>query len=284
MMPVYIEAVSLLLQEVNETSLELKKELERTSGQKFRRVNHFVLLALAGVFRLPNLSQIDPMCSLYVGTANGCVRDTLNMLEQMYRDTLLPMPFTFMGISTNMAGFHIAQNLGLTGTNLTVSNLNDPFGQALALACMDIEMGKTNSALVGCIDEGVFPLNEFKRVTQKKSDAPLLEGGCWLKLSFACSNPLAVIIARESFKTQEAVDGYLKSQDVNEDLRVIIDQETNYVSSGNAIGYVRALQEQHSGVIALVTQSGRMHFTVTLTRMLGQFVYNENTTNPQKRS
>ena len=269
MMPLYIEAVSLLLQEVTETSSELKKELERTSGQKFRRVNHFVLLALAGVFRLPNLSQIDPMCSLYVGTANGCTRDTLNMLEQMYRDTLLPMPFTFMGTSTNMAGFHIAQNLGLTGTNLTVSNLNDPFGEALTLACMDIEMGKTNSALVGCIDEGVFPLNEFKRVTQNKSDAPLLEGGCWLKLSLACSNPLAVIIAQESFKTLDEVDVYLKSQELIEPLSVIKNQATQYIGSSGGIEYVHTLQEQHSGVIALVTQSGRMSFTVTLTRVLG---------------
>lgn len=269
MKPLYIEAVSLLVQEVSESSLELKKELERTSGQKFRRINHFVLLALAGVFRLPNLSLIDPMCSLYVGTANGCARDTLNMLEQMYRDTLLPMPFTFMGISTNMAGFHIAQNLGLTGTNLTVSNLKDPFGQALALACMDMEMGKTNSALVGCVDEGVFPLDEFKRVTQNNTNAPLFEGGCWLKLSLACNNPLAVIIARESFKTQEAVKEYLKSQETDEGLIVIKNQSSDYIGSGSAVEYVRALQEQQSGVIALVTQTGRMCFTVTLTRVLG---------------
>ena len=269
MKPLYIEAVSLLLQEVSETSTALKKELERTSGKKFRRVNHFVLLALAGVFRLPNLSRIDPRCSLYVGTANGCVQDTLNMLEQMYRDTLLPMPFTFMGISTNMAGFHIAQNLGLSGTNLTVSSLNDPFGQALALASMDIEMEKTASALVGCVDEGVYPLDEFKQAARKNENDSLLEGGCWIKLALECANPLAVIYARESFKTLDEVDVYLKSQDLFEPLRVIKNQATDYIGSSEGIEYVRALQEQHCGVIALVSQSGRMSFTVTLTRVLG---------------
>jgi hypothetical protein len=122
---------------------------------------------------------------------------------------------------------------------------------------------------VGCVDEGVFPLDEFKRVTQNKSDTPLLEGGCWIKLSLACPNPLAVIIARESFKTQEAVEEYLKSQETDEGLVVIKNQSSDYIGSGSGIEYVRALQEQRSGVIALVTQNGRMHFTVSLTRVLG---------------
>ena len=57
MKPLYIEAVSLLIQEVSATSTELKKELEHTAGQKFRRINHFVLLALTAVFRLPKIGR-----------------------------------------------------------------------------------------------------------------------------------------------------------------------------------------------------------------------------------
>lgn len=269
MKPLYIEAVSLLIQEVSATSTELKKELEHTAGQKFRRINHFVLLALTAVFRLPNLSRIDPKCSLYLGTSNGCARDTLNMLEQMYRDTQLPMPFTFMGISTNMAGFHIGQNLRLSGSNLTVSNIYDPFGQALALACMDIEMEKVSSALVGCVDEGVFPLDEFKRVTHKSKNDCLLEGGGWLKLSLACVDPLAVIIARESFKTLAAVEDYCEQQALNEPLTVIRNRESGYVGASGGIDYVQALLTQQSGMIALISQTGLMHFSVTLTRILG---------------
>lgn len=269
MKPLYIEAVSLLLQEVSESSSDLKKELERTSGQKFRRVNHFVLLALAGVFRLPNISQINPMCSLYVGTANGCVRDTLKMLEQMYQDTLLPMPFTFMGTSTNLAGFHIAQTLGLAGTNLTVSNLKDPFTQALALACMDIEMEKTDSALVGCVDEGVFPLDEFKQVTQCCENDILLEGGCWLKLTRACDKPLAMIRAQKSFMTMDAVEEYLNEEKRGEYLSILYEKKSSYIGSSLGIDYVRALQEQQRGSIAIVSQSGKNRFLVTLTQLLG---------------
>ncbi len=269
MKPLYIEAVSLLIQEVSESSIELKKELEQTAGQKFRRVNHFILLALTAVFRLPNLSMIDPMCSLYLGTSNGCARDTLNMLKQMYRDTQLPMPFTFMGISTNMAGFHIGQNLRLSGSNLTVSNLKDPFGQALALACMDIEMGKTSSALVGYVDEGVFPPDKFKQVMDKSKYDCLLEGGGWLKLSLACANPLAVIIARESFKTLAEVEEYCEQQALNEHLTVIRNRESSYVGASGGVDYMQALQEQRSGIIALVSQTGLMSFSVTLTRLLG---------------
>lgn len=268
MKPLYIEAVSLLLQEVSESSAELKKELERTSGQKFRRVNHFVLLALATVFRLPNLSTIDSKCALYVATANGCVRDVVKMLEQMYRDTLLPMPFTFMGTSTSMAGFHISQVLGLSGTNLTVSNPYGAFEQALGMACTQLESGKSESALVGYVDEGVFPLDEFKKVTHN-GDEVILEGGCWLKLSIECDNPRAVIIARESFKTLEAVEEYCNTQVMSEPLTVIQNRESSYVGNSGGIDYIRALQEQRYGVIALITQEGKCHFSVTLTRLLG---------------
>lgn len=269
MKPLYIESVSLLIQEVSESSSDLKKELEYTSGQKFRRVNHFVLLALAGVFRLPNLSSIDPMCSLYVGTANGCVRDTLKMLEQMYQDTLLPMPFTFMGTSTNMAGFHIAQTLGLRGSNLTVSNLQDPFTQALVLGCMDIEMGKTASALVGCVDEGAFPLDEFKRVIQRSEDKILLEGGCWVKLTSMCEKPLAMVSAYESFTTEKAVEEYLQNVQQDEPLSILRKKRSSYIGSSIGVDYVRALQEQQNGAVALVSQSGKSCFSVIITRLLG---------------
>ncbi|MDD5385588.1 MAG: beta-ketoacyl synthase N-terminal-like domain-containing protein [Sulfuricurvum sp.] len=268
MKPLYIEAVSLLLQEASESSAELKKELERTSGQKFRRVNHFVLLALATVFRLPNLSNLDPKCALYIGTANGCVRDVVKMLEQMYRDTLLPMPFTFMGTSTSMAGFHIAQTLGLSGTALTVSNPYGAFEQALGMACTQLESGKSTSALVGCVDEGVFPLDEFKKVTQNDEEV-VLEGGCWIKLALECANPHAVIIARESFKTAQAVKEYCEKQALSEPLTVIRNRESGYVGNSGGIDYVRALQEQQRGVIALITKEGKSRFSVTLTRLLG---------------
>lgn len=269
MKPLYIEAVSLFLQEVSESSNDLKKELEHTSGQKFRRVNHFSLLALAGIFRIPNLSTIDPMSSLYLGTANGCVRDTLKMLEQMYQDALLPMPFTFMGTSTNMAGFHIAQTLGLQGANLTLSNLKDPFSQALALASMDIMMAKSSSALVGCVDEGVFPLDAFKRAIQRNENDALVEGGCWLKLTHTCEKPLAIISAQESFTTYKEVEHFLSEEKLCEPISILREKPSSYIGSSLGIDYVRALQEQQKGTLALVSQSGKNHFLVTITRLLG---------------
>jgi hypothetical protein len=268
MKPLYIESVSLLLQEVSESSISLKKELEETSGKKFRRVNHFVLLALASVFRLPNVKTIDPECSLYVGTSNGCSRDTLAMLEQMYRDSLLPMPFTFMGLSTNMASFHIAQNLGLSGTNLTLSNITEPFGAALSLACMDIEMGKTTSALVGCVDEGAFPLNEFNKVIGQQEGAVLLEGGCWMKLASRCDNPIAVIYACESFKTLDDIEEYLKQENLLESHIVRRDDNSSYIGATEGIDFIQAIQEARSKVIVLISRLGISSFSLTLTRIL----------------
>lgn len=294
MKPLFIESVSTLLSEVEESSSDLKKELERTSGEKFRRVNHFSLLALAGIFRLPNLQNIDSKCALYVGTKNGCVRDVVKMLKQMYSEALLPMPFTFLGTSTGMAGFHIAQTLGLRGANITVSNPNGAFEHALSMACMDMEMEKTTSALVGCIDEGGYPLDLFKKAIGYSDDGQLLEGGCWLKLTVSCENPLGMIYARDSLKTILAVKSYLSAQSFEGPVTVIVDEswdidekisllealpqgtkigekdkESRYVGFDGGINYVRTVQEQCTGVIVLIYREGRMRFGVILTQLFG---------------
>lgn len=294
MNPLYIESVSTLLCEVEESSSHLKKELERTSGEKFRRVNHFCLLALAGIFRLPNLRNTDAECALYVGTKNGCVRDVVKMLKQMYTESLLPMPFTFLGTSTGMAGFYISQTLGLRGANITVSNPNGAFEHALSMACMDMEMKKTTSALIGCVDEGVYPLDLFKKAIGYCDDMPLLEGGCWLKLTVSCNDPLAMIYAKGSFKTFLDVQSYLSAQSFEGQVTVIAEEalsideqasllealpmgakfgerhkESRYVGFVGGIDYVRTVQEQRSGVAVLIYREGRIRFGVLLTRLLG---------------
>lgn len=268
MKPIFIEAVSVLLQEVSESSGELKKELESSAGVKFRRVNHFTLLALGTIFRLPNVRKSEPHCGLYLATSNGSVRDTLKMLGEMYRDTLLPMPFTFMGTSSSMGGFHIAQTLGLSGINLSVSSPNDPFVQALNFACTDIENHKTDSALVGCVDEGVFPLEEFKAVTQN-SEPQMYEGGCWLKLSLRSETPMAVIYDRQSFLTWDALQHYLEKECGEESLLMVQSHPSGYVGSSIGLDFIEALQSPRDGVIALVSRLGVNSFSLVLTRRLG---------------
>jgi len=162
------------------------------------------------------------------------------------------------------------------------------------MACMDMEMEKTTSALVGCVDEGAYPLDLFKKIIAYSDDLPLLEGGCWLKLTVSCENPLGMIYARDSFKTLPAVKSYLSAQIFEGQVTVIVDEswgideknslleslpqgtkfsekqkESRYVGFFLGIDYARTVQDQRMGVAVLISREGRMRFGVILTQLFG---------------
>lgn len=183
MREVYIRSAACLVHNHTEDFSLVKQELERNSGKKFRRVNRFIILALASVYRFPEISQIDSECSLYLGTKHGCAADSFGMLKQMYQETLIPLPFTFINTSANMAGFYIAQSLGLLGENYTFSQPWGSFEKAFTLAYRDIRMGRNESALAGSCDEAVFLPEDVRHLLDMQNDDTLLEGGCWIHLS-----------------------------------------------------------------------------------------------------
>ncbi|MEJ2489882.1 MAG: beta-ketoacyl synthase N-terminal-like domain-containing protein, partial [Sulfurovaceae bacterium] len=162
MQDIYIEDFSYILTDQKIPTGEIKKELEIKSGQKYRRINRYIILALAGIYNMPSIKEIDEKCALLIGTRNGCITETINMLDQIHNSSLLPMPFTFIASSTNMVNFHVAQSLGLNGSNFTLSNRYSPFAVALDSAYFDINDSKTSAALVGCVDEIAEPIEKFK--------------------------------------------------------------------------------------------------------------------------
>lgn len=183
MRTVYIHACAVLAHNPQDDFAPIKQELEQTSGKKFRRINRFIVLALASVYRLPALAQMDHESSLYLGTHHGCASDSFGMLRQMYCEQLIPLPFTFINTSANMAGFYIGQSLGLAGESYTFSQPWGSFEKSFALAYRDIDSGRNRSALAGSCDEAVFPLEESRKSMGMGDDELVLEGGCWFHLS-----------------------------------------------------------------------------------------------------
>lgn len=187
MREVYIRSIAALAHDPEDEFSHVKQELEHRSGKKFRRINRFILLALASAYRLPDIAEVDCESSLYLGTQHGCAADSFGMLTQMYREKLIPLPFTFINTSANMAGFYIAQSLGLSGESYTFSQPWGSFEKAFSLAYRGVRSGRNRSALAGSCDEAVFPLEDSRRAMGVGDDEPLLEGGCWMHLT---SEPL----------------------------------------------------------------------------------------------
>ncbi|MDD2829451.1 MAG: beta-ketoacyl synthase N-terminal-like domain-containing protein [Sulfuricurvum sp.] len=275
MKKVYIESVTSLMCTSDHPSADLKKELEVLSTQKFRRINRYILLGLCGVFNLPEINHVDKSSALYIGTKNGCISETVSMLGQIYRDELLPMPFTFIGSSTNMASYHIANALGLHGGNYTLSHRYAPFECALDMAYWDMVEGKSNSAIVGCIDEAALPLEAFKEVVGMGDVAELYEGGYWLSLTTHANNPIAEVVESKRFKTFAQVEAYLPRE-----VKIIHDdsypdnQSRGYIGSNSGLMFVEALQEGVDEQIAYVTQLGQHQFLMLMVKSLSVNDYN----------
>lgn len=193
MRAVYIHACAVLAHNPEGDFTLIKQELEQTSGKKFRRINRFITLALASVYRLPVSAQMDPESSLYLGTHHGCASDSFGMLRQMYCEQLIPLPFTFINTSANMAGFYIGQSLGLAGESYTFSQPWGSFEKSFALAYRNIYSGRNRSALAGSCDEAIFPLEESRKSMGMGEHELLLEGGCWLHLSSEESGAIATM-------------------------------------------------------------------------------------------
>jgi hypothetical protein len=266
---VFIESVSIMSCRSDFPSSELKKELESLSGQKFRRINRYILLGLCGVFRLPNIGSIDPSASLYIGTKNGCITETVSMLGQIYRDALLPMPFTFIGSSTNMVSYHVARSLRITGGNYTLSHRFSPLEVALEMGYRDMASQKTDSALIGCVDEAALPLEAFKKVVGMEGIEHQLEGGCWLRLGRKSQHAIAEIIDVKRFTTLEEVQESLGTE-----VTLILDDSFDaggmgtYVGSNSALILVEMLSTLKEGMIAIAIGMGSRQISLMRIKIL----------------
>jgi hypothetical protein len=275
MKKVYIESVATLLYPSDYPNTDLKKELEILSTQKFRRINRYILLGLCGVFKLPEIKNIVKNSALYIGTKNGCITETVSMLGQIYRDSLLPMPFTFIASSANMASYHIANALGLSGGNYTLSHRYAPFETALEMGYWDIAEGKNGSAIIGCIDEAALPLDAFKEAVEMSEVDEPLEGGYWLALSSDPIAPIAEVIEAKRFKTLAQIEVYLPQE-----VRIIRDDSfkenscQRYVGSNSGLEFITVLQEALVENIALVTRIGKHQFSLLIIKNLSVKDYN----------
>ncbi len=266
---VYIESACELVCSSAHPASDLKQELERLSNQKFRRINRYILLALCGVFRLPSIGAVPPSSGLYIGTKNGCITETVSMLGQIYRDSLLPMPFTFIASSSNMASYHIASALRLHGGNYTLSHASAPFETAFASAYRDIVAGKCDTALAGCTDEAALPLEAFKESVGMEAVRDPQEGGYWVHLTTRPRAPIAEVVQYVLCTTKQEAQALIPQGTVTFwDDAFGGDAPRDYVGSNAALGFVRSLVAPEEQNVALVSRVGSRRMSLLIIKTL----------------
>lgn len=257
---IYIQSTSLFLSDPSMSQSDIKEELKITSGKSFRRVNRYILLGLAGVFRLSNILDTDSSTSLYVGSQKGCVQETIGILHQIYKEKLLPMPFAFIAAGANMVNYHIANALGLKGGSYTVSHEYLPFEMAFKMSLNDLFYSKSDSSIIGCVDENIIANNGFKN------------GSYWIELT---TNPQVAIGKITSYQEFLSLDELVKTNISK--MRVIVSDNlsvdeknslklfsNDYMEYKNIFEIFNILETQEYSTIALVFRLSRKKISLCI--------------------
>lgn len=173
---------------------DLKPLVTALWGKSYRRISHFIELALVGAKRCVDKAVIpvNAQCDLLFATGQGNVSQVVKVTRKIFREHEAPMPFDFMHITNNMAPFYVAQSLGVTSSNLTVAHRAFTFETAMDLAQLQMA-ASDRQCLIGAVDECAYPLSDHRRRLDLPQHAPLAEGSHWLLLGTSPQNAVAQI-------------------------------------------------------------------------------------------
>ncbi len=178
----YIYAFSNYTQKVKDT-LSIKKPLLK---KKFNRTDNFIDLALLGAQQCVKDIPLAKQSSIYLASRNGNLNTTLKVLDTIFLQNKLPMPFQFLNTVNAAKLFYLAKSFSVEGKTLFV----DRFESALPQAFVDVQKGKT--VLLGIVSEVIEDLNlHEKRFGLKEKE----EESRWILLSSQLKgfNPIAKI-------------------------------------------------------------------------------------------
>lgn len=154
--------------------------------KRFSRSDNFINLALLGAQQCMKDIEIDKQSSIYIASRNGNINSTIKVLDAIFLQDRLPMPFNFLNSVNASTLFFIAQNFNIEGKTVFV----DKFESALIQAFVDVQNGKT--VLIGTVEEAISDL----ALHQKKFGLQnIKEHSKWLLISSKLLNhkPIAQI-------------------------------------------------------------------------------------------
>jgi len=166
----YIYAFSNILEIVEERVSDKKHLL----AKKVNRSDNFINLTLAGVQQCVKEQKLPKDTSVYLASQNGNINTTIKVLNAIFIQNRLPMPFNFLNTVNSAKLFYVAKNFGLEGKTIFV----DRFESALPQAFVDVKQGKM--VLLGTVTEAIANL-ELHR--ERFGQGEIVESSRWLLLS-----------------------------------------------------------------------------------------------------
>jgi len=151
--------------------------------KKFNRTDNFINLALYGAQKCVGEMVLHKKSSIYLASRNGNMNTTFKVLEAIFLENKLPMPFNFLNSVNAAKLFYIAKSFEVEGKTLFV----DRFESALPQAFVDVQNDKT--VLVGAVKEVISDLTVHLEYFAAEA---MEEESRWLLLSRIIENQEAL--------------------------------------------------------------------------------------------
>ena len=166
----YIYAFSnhkeIVIDELSNKKALLKKRVNRS--------DNFTNLTLLGVEQCLGDIQLNKNTNLYIASNNGNMNSTMKILDAIFKQDKLPMPFNFLNSVNASLLFFVAKNFGIEGKAI----FTDTFESALTQAYVDVQNGKT--VLLGNVSEAIADLDLHRK---KFKVSEIVEQSQWLLVS-----------------------------------------------------------------------------------------------------
>jgi hypothetical protein len=164
---------------------ELKTLVKSVIGENVRRIGRFIQLALIGAGRCVNTQTLPSDTGIYLTSGRGDLEVTVEVLDQIIKDSQPPKPLSFINTVSNSACFYLAKHFHLQSRSLFVTRRYAPLESVFQLALLDLQTTAMPLALVGSVDICTEPLNEHRQRLAISADTIVGEGSHWFLLARA---------------------------------------------------------------------------------------------------
>lgn len=207
----YIHSASTFIGEANAGISLLKDEIRRYTQENFRRGNRFILLSLLGARQCIDQRSPEADTAVYLTTEHGNLGETAAVLDEIYTAHSLPKPFGFINTMSGTAAFYLAQNLGLRGRSIIVSDQHVSFERGLELLNMDFAQGTEASALIGGVDEA--SLYGEERGGREHRGWRMVDGSGWFYIKSEKEGACGEFRENRSFRDRVSMMRWIEERD-----------------------------------------------------------------------
>ena len=194
----------------NETASFYKKLLKEISSINLRRSSKFNILSVYGAVNCLNNINYSSNTSIYIATQYGVISGVQKVVNSLNDQHQIVMPFDFLNVNANNAGFNIAKALNIDNENYLLTSNDFSFEKTLQTAFNKSKHNNKFEAIIGGVDESLTDIDNYQSYVTL-NNIPSFDGSCWLYCSKIKENSIAKIDSVLEFKNKEEIENYIKN-------------------------------------------------------------------------